>query len=174
MEIITIPISGALHHKDNTGRSEVIRSGDVQIMSAGTGIIHSEMNASKDELVNLLQIWIFPKERNITPRYEQKTFNADDRRDRLQIVVSPDQAEGGVWINQDVKFVLSDLSSGISVNYKPAFANSGLYLFVIDGKIEAADEQLSLRDGMGVSEIEELTITALSNSKLLLMEIPMN
>ena len=173
MEIITIPISGALHHKDNTGRSEIIRSGDVQIMSAGTGIVHSEMNASKDESVNLLQIWIFPKERNIVPRYEQKTFNEADRRDRFQIVVSPDKSEGGVWINQDVKFALSDLSSGKSVTYTPAFANSGLYLFVIDGQIEAADETLGLRDGMGVSETDLLTVTAIVDSKVLLMEIPM-
>lgn len=174
MEIVTIPISGALHHKDNTGRSEIIRSGDVQIMSAGTGIVHSEMNASKDEKVNLLQIWIFPKERNIAPRYEQKTFSADDRRDRFQIVVSPDKSEGGVWINQDAKFALSDLSAGKSVSYTPAFENSGLYLFVIEGEIEAGGETLGLRDGIGISEIAELTVTAKADSKILLMEIPMN
>jgi redox-sensitive bicupin YhaK (pirin superfamily) len=174
MEIITVPLSGALHHKDNTGRSEIIRSGDVQIMSAGSGIVHSEMNASKTEPVNLLQIWIFPKEKNISPRYEQKTFSADDRKDRWQIVVSPDKTEGGVWINQDARFALSDISAGTSLEYKPMFENSGLYIFILDGKSEVTDELLEKRDAIALSETGSASIKAIEDTSVLLMEIPMN
>lgn len=174
MEIITVPLSGALQHKDNTGRTEIIRSGDVQIMSAGTGIVHSEMNASKAEPVNLLQIWVFPKEQNIAPRYEQKTFLAEDRQDKFQIVVSPDTTEGGVWINQDARFALADLSEGKALQYAPKFSNSGLYLFIIDGKVEAAGETLNKRDALAVSEIESLSVQAIADTRLLLMEVPMN
>jgi quercetin 2,3-dioxygenase len=174
MEIITIPLSGALQHKDNTGRSEIIRSGDVQIMSAGTGIVHSEVNASSTEPVNLLQIWIFPKEKNIQPRYEQKTFDVAERKDKFQIVVSPLTSDQGVWINQNAKISLSDPSKNSTIQYKRSFINSGFYLFVIDGSLQVENEILGPRDAIAISESELLTMNAKSDSSILLLEVPMN
>lgn len=174
MEIVSIPLKGALHHRDTTGRSEIIKSGDVQIMSAGSGIAHSEMNASKTDEVQFLQIWVFPKQQNIAPRYEQKTFSESERKDKFQVVVSPDESEGGVWINQDAKFLLSDLSKGNTVSYKPAFENSGLYLFVLEGKAETAGEVLERRDAIAISDADAITVKADEDSKLLLMEVPMD
>ena len=174
MEIITIPLSGALQHKDNTGRSEIIRSGDVQIMSAGTGIVHSEVNASPTEPVNLLQIWIFPKEKNIQPRYEQKTFDVAERKDKFQIVVSPLTSDQGVWINQNAKISLSDPSEGSTLQYKRSFINSGFYLFVIDGSLQVENEILGPRDAIAISESELITMNAKSDSRILLLEVPMN
>lgn len=174
MEIVTVPLTGALHHRDNTGRSEIIRSGDVQIMSAGSGIMHSEMNASPNEPVNLLQIWVFPKERDIRPRYEQKTFPEAERKNKFQVVVSPLKEEGGVWINQDAKFLLADPSASTSLEYKRAFSNTGLYLFVIDGSVEVSGETLDKRDAVAVTETDRISFRAKDDSRVLLMEIPLN
>ena len=135
MEIVSIPLSGALHHQDSTGRDKIIRTGDVQIMSAGKGIAHSEHNASETESVSFLQIWIFPKERNIEPRYEQKTFQIGERENKFQVVVSPEDANA-VWINQEAYFSLADLNKGISVDYKRKREKNGIYVFVLEGKIK--------------------------------------
>lgn len=174
MEIVSIPLKGALAHKDSTGRSEVIKTNDVQIMSAGSGISHSEMNASTTEDVNFLQIWIFPKEKNIEPRYEQKTFDPAGRVNQWQVVVSPDEKDGGVWINQDAWFSLTKLEAGKSLSYKQNLTTNGVYLFVLNGEIKVNGEDLYRRDGMGIVDADAISITANKDAELLVMEIPMN
>lgn len=174
MEIVSIPLKGALKHKDNTGRQEIIQSGDVQIMSAGSGIVHSEVNASGKEPVEFLQIWVFPKQRNIDARYEQKTFSHDDRKNKLQIVVSPDEKDGGVWINQDAKFLLGDFETGSETTLAPSFTGNGIYLFMIEGEVEVAGEKLSRRDGIGLSEFDTTTLKATANAQVLVIDVPMN
>src|SRR5665647_1486243 len=128
MEIVTIPLSGAIAHKDSTGTEGIISKGDVQIMSAGTGITHSEFNASKSEELNLFQVWVFPKVKNIKPRYEQKTFDEKDRVNKWKIVVSPDEKDGGIWINQDAVFSLSHAAKETSLIYKNKFKGNRIYL----------------------------------------------
>lgn len=174
MEIVSIPLSGALEHRDNTGRHTIIRSNDVQIMSAGTGIVHSEFNASKTEPVNFLQIWVFPKLRNIQPRYEQKTFDPVHRVNRLQVVVSPEKDAEGVWINQDAWFSLGKFDAAQRVTYAPYLPSNGVYLFVINGEIELVGEILKKRDAMGLCNFDTIDIRALADTELLLMEVPMN
>ncbi|RTL56282.1 MAG: pirin family protein [Sphingobacteriales bacterium] len=174
MEIISIPLKGALAHKDSTGRSEVINTNDVQIMSAGSGIFHSEMNASSTEDVNFLQIWVLPKKRNIEPRYEQKTFDPNARINQWQVVVSPDRKDGGVWINQDAWFLLATLEAGKSLSYRQHLPANGIYIFVLEGEIKVNDEILNKRDGLGLNDVEEINLTAGKNTSVLVMEIPMN
>jgi redox-sensitive bicupin YhaK (pirin superfamily) len=174
MEIISIPLKGALAHKDSTGRSEVIRTNDVQIMSAGSGISHSEMNASATEDVNFLQIWVFPKEKNIEPRYDQKTFDPAARVNQWQVVVSPNEKDGGVWINQDAWFSLATLEAGKSLYYKQNLTGNGVYVFVLDGEVKINDKVLYKRDGIGITGADETLFTASKDAALLVMEIPMN
>lgn len=173
MEIVSIPLSGALAHKDSTGTAETINTGDVQIMSAGSGLTHSEFNASKTETVNFLQIWVFPKKMNITPRYDQKTFSASDRNNQWQIVVSPDEKDGGVWINQDAKFSLAEIEAGKTLHYKNHFPGSGVYFFVIEGNGNIGGTTVAKRDAVAVSESDETNIYADTNSTVLAIEIPM-
>lgn len=174
MEIISIPLKGALAHKDSTGRSEIIQTNDVQIMSAGTGIMHSEMNASDKEQVNFLQIWVFPKKRDITPRYEQKTFNPGDRVNKWQIVVSPDGNDGSVTINQDAWFSLVNLEEGQSIQYENHQATNGLYVFVIEGAVTLGSNTINRRDALGIEGNSEIILKANKNAEVLLMEVPMN
>ncbi|MCC9135505.1 pirin family protein [Pontibacter silvestris] len=173
MEIISIPLSGSLEHQDSTGNREVIRTNDVQIMSAGFGLTHSEYNHSKSEEVNFLQIWVFPKLKDIPPRYEQKTFKPDDRQNKLQVVVSPEKDGEAVWINQDAWFSLGTLKSGFSEEYKIHKLGNGVYAFVIDGEVEIDGNKLSKRDGLGISEAESFRVEASTDAELLLMEVPM-
>lgn len=173
MEIVSIPIYGALKHKDSTGTDGVINSGDVQIMSAGSGIRHSEMNASGDKSTNFLQLWILPKEENIKPRYDQKTFDAAKRLNNWQIVVSPDAADNAVWINQDARFSLLTLDAGKSIEYQNRFSGNGVYVFLIDGKAEAGGQALSKRDAVGISGTDSFSITAQEQSAILAIEVPM-
>lgn len=174
MEIVTIPFTGTLEHKDSTGGAGLIRAGDVQIMSAGTGVRHSEANASKTEPVTLFQIWVFPKERNITPRYDQRRFETADRACKWQFVVSPKTEDGGLHINQDARFALTDIKAGESMTYKNAFSDSGVYLVVISGNIGVNGETLGLRDAIGISEADSFSFTANQDSSLLAVEVPMN
>lgn len=174
MEIISIPLSGDLEHKDSMGNSTVIKQNDVQIMSAGTGVQHSEYNKNKDKKVNFLQIWIFPKVRNSEPRYDQKTFNPEDRINRLQQIVSPDKTDAGVWINQDAWFHLADLKNGFKTNYMIKQKGNGVYAFVIEGDVTLNDQKLNKRDGFGVWDVADLLLQADSDAKILLMEVPMN
>ena len=173
MEIVSIPLKGALAHHDTTGRSETIKTHDVQIMSAGSGISHSEFNASKTDAVNFLQIWVFPKLRNVTPRYEQKTFEPEARVNEFQTVVSPDQNSGGVFINQDAWFSLGNLKKGTASDYSIKKSGNGVYVFVIEGDVTINDQKLNKRDGFGISETDKLSVTADSDAEVLLIEIPM-
>jgi redox-sensitive bicupin YhaK (pirin superfamily) len=173
MEIVSIPLSGALAHKDSTGTSEVINTGDVQIMSAGAGISHSEFNASKTDAVNFLQVWIFPKQRNITPRYDQKTFSQAERVNKWQVVVSPNEKDQAVWINQDAKFSLATIEAGKALDYQPAFTGSGVYFFILDGKATIAEKELNKRDAIGVSETDKVAIKATDTTSVLAIEVPM-
>ncbi len=173
MEIVTIPISGALEHKDSMGNIEVIRPGEIQNMSAGSGITHSEYNHSDEERVNLLQIWVFPKERDITPRYDQKVFPREGRKNKVQTVVSPDEGGETMWINQDAVFSLAEIEKGKEVPYKVRFPGNGVYLFVIDGRVKAGDAELGARDGAGIEDEDTITIRAEENSFAVIIEVPM-
>lgn len=174
MEIISIPLSGDLEHKDSIGTTAVIRQNDVQIMSAGTGIYHSEYNKNKDEQVNFLQIWVFPKERNIQPRYDQKTFKPEDRVNKLQQIVSPVKNDEGVWINQDAWFHLGNLKKGFETRYNIKQKGNGVYVFVIDGEVTIGGQKLSKRDGFGIWNTDVISVAADTDAEVLLMEVPMN
>jgi redox-sensitive bicupin YhaK (pirin superfamily) len=173
MEIVTIPLEGKLAHKDSTGNEGIISKGDVQIMSAGTGIRHSEYNASASEYAKLLQIWVFPKLKNIKPVYGQKSFDIKDRKNKWQVVVSPEASDNALNINQDARFSLVQLDEGKSISYQTKFKNSGVYLFVIDGEVKVNDELLKQRDALGASELDQLKIEASKNADVLAIEIPM-
>jgi len=174
MEIITIPLQGELAHKDSTGTKEVIKPGEVQIMSAGSGLTHSEFNNSELDPVNLLQIWVFPKEKNIPPRYEQKLFSSKERSNKIATLISPDKTNGALWINQDSYFSIVNLDPGKSVTYNVNRKDNGVYVFVINGEIEAAGEKLFKRDALGVYEIENVETNAIQNSEILFIEVPMS
>jgi quercetin 2,3-dioxygenase len=173
MEIVSIPLEGSLSHKDSTGNEGIIRKGDVQIMSAGTGLRHSEYNSSATETAKFLQIWVFPKLKNIKPAYGQKTFDLKDRKNNWQTVVSPDTSERALNINQDARFSLVDLEAGKSINYDLKWKNSGLYLFVIEGVVQTDGQSLNRRDALGIYETENVKIEALENAQLLAIEVPM-
>ena len=173
MEIISIPLAGALAHRDSMGHTSVINSGDVQIMSAGSGLLHSEYNHSMEDPVNFLQIWIYPKERNIEPRYDQKTFAPQDRVNTFQTVVSPERSGEGLWINQDARLSLASLKAGTTVEYIVSDAGHGVYLFVVEGAVDVAGEHLEKRDAIGIEDTGRFSITADSNAELLAIEVPM-
>lgn len=173
MEIVSIPLEGALEHKDNTGRHKIINQHDVQIMSAGSGIQHAEFNASRTEPVKFLQIWLFPKKKDISPRYDQRTFDPSSRHNQLQTVVSPDEKDDALWINQDAWFSLGQFDKDRSIRYTPRKSENGVYLFVLKGKVEAGGEILENRDALGVSDYDELNVTALEDAEFLLIDVPM-
>jgi len=173
MEIITIPLEGDLAHKDSMGNSAVIKNGDVQVMSAGTGIQHSEFNPNPDKQTKLLQIWIFPNKKNVTPRYEQLTLNETDRHNKLQQILSPNPDDDGVWIHQDAWFHLGKFDSGKTVNYQLKKEGNGLYAFILKGDVVIDGQELHARDGLGITDFSELNITANSDAEFLLMEVPM-
>lgn len=172
MEIITIPLEGALKHQDSMGTSSVITRGEIQIMSAGTGITHSEFNASEAYPVKLLQIWVLPKKLSVKPRYEQKAFLLEDRKNKIKTVVSPDGREGSVSINQDAFFSLTDLSEGEFISYQCQHPGNGVYIFVISGEIEIDGRSFKSRDAVGIEEFTEVKLLAHKNSEVLLMEVP--
>jgi len=174
MEIVSIPLSGDLEHKDSMGNVAVIRENDVQIMSAGTGIYHSEYNKNPSKKVNFLQLWIFPKEENIKPRYGQKSFSPEERLNKLQVVVSPDESSGGVVINQDAWLSLGKIEKGVSVHYAVNKSDNGVYTFVINGSVSLNGHPLNRRDGFGIWETDSITVEATSDAEILLIEVPMN
>jgi quercetin 2,3-dioxygenase len=173
MEIISIPLSGELKHRDTTGTEAVIKTGDIQIMSAGSGLQHSEMNNSRTEEVKFLQIWVFPKERNIKPRYDQKTFDETQRLNKWQLIVSPVKSEDTIWINQDAWFSLAKLEKGKSLNYTLHKKGNGVYAFILKGETMAAGQSLNSRDGLGISDTDEINFSTETEAEILLMEIPM-
>lgn len=173
MEIISIPTNGALEHKDNMGNTQVIRQGDVQVMSAGTGIQHAEKNNDHKQEVKFFQIWVFPNKKNVEPRYDQKNFSDEDKHNKLLTVVSPfGTNDGGVQIHQNAWFSLGKLDKDFSTTYKLKNKTNGVYAFVIEGDVTINDEKLNRRDGLGITETDTLTINANSNTELLLMEVP--
>jgi quercetin 2,3-dioxygenase len=173
MEIISIPLEGDLEHQDSMGNTTVIHNGDIQVMSAGTGIQHSEYNRNKDTLVKFLQIWIIPNKQDVKPRYDQITLNKEDRKNKLQQILSPNENDEGVWIHQNAWFHLANLDKGFSVEYKFKSKGNGLYIFNLNGDIKISDQLLNTRDGYGIWNTENVTISAQSDSEFLLMEVPM-
>ncbi|WP_430816775.1 pirin family protein [Carboxylicivirga sp. RSCT41] len=174
MEIISIPLEGDLEHKDSMDNVAIIREGDVQVMSAGKGVFHSEFNKNKDKQVKFLQIWVFPNKNNVKPRYDQISIRDLYRKDELYQILSPKADDDGVWIHQDAWFHMGDLSRGTTVNYKLKGDNHGVYLFVLEGGLNVADHELTRRDGIGIEGVNEIELSASSDAKVLLMEVPMN
>jgi len=174
MEIISIPLEGDLEHGDNTGTIAVIKKGDVQVMSAGTGIIHSEKNKNSDKQVKFLQIWIFPNEKNVKPRYDQETFSDKEKHNKLATVVSPMGENEGVNIHQNAWFSLGNLDKGTQLTYTVKQKGNGVYAFLVEGDATINDIVLSRRDGLGITETDMLTIKADSQAEILLMEVPMS
>jgi redox-sensitive bicupin YhaK (pirin superfamily) len=175
MEIISIPLEGDLEHKDSMGNVAVIKHGDIQVMSAGTGITHSEYNRNNDKPVKFLQIWIFPNKKNVKPRYDQLTLNPEERINRFQQILSPDQNDEGIWIHQDAWFHLGRFDPGFSASYKLKKAGNGIYAFILTGDFTIAGHQLNERDGIGIWDVTEINVTASSpDAEVLLMEVPMS
>lgn len=173
MEIISIPLEGDLEHKDSMGNVAVIKEGDVQVLSAGTGITHSEYNKNKDKEVKFLQIWVFPKERNVTPRYDQVSIRDIAKDNEFYQVLSPNQDDQGVWINQDAWFHIGKFTKGNSDKYKIKKEGNGVYAFILEGEVEINNEKLSKRDGMGIWNTDSINVKATENARVLLMEVPM-
>ena len=173
MEIISIPLEGDLEHRDSMNNIAVIKNGDIQVMSAGTGIQHSEYNKSKDNKVKFLQIWVFPNAKNVTPRYDQITLNAADRHNTFQQILSPNADDAGVWIHQNAWFHLAKFDKGTSKEYNIKSKGNGLYIFNLSGDIKVGEQVLNARDGYGIWDFEKLTISADSEAEFLLMEVPM-
>lgn len=174
MEIISIPLYGALEHKDNMGNGSVIRPGEVQVMSAGTGITHSEYNANQGEDVNFFQLWIFPNKENVTPRYGQMKFDFPGRKNKLIQIVSPDPRDEGLWIYQDAWLHMGLFDQGRAFEYKLRKPENGLFVMVVEGKFEVANETLNRRDAIGISETDAVDIVAKSaDAQILLIEVPM-
>ncbi|WP_276359235.1 pirin family protein [Daejeonella sp. H1SJ63] len=174
MEIISIPLEGDLEHKDSMGNKTVIRKGDVQVMSAGTGITHSEYNKNSDKAVKFLQIWVFPNKKNVQARYDQITLNPDERHNKLQQILSPDPEDAGVWIHQNAWFHLGKLEKGFNTEYAIKGAGNGVYAFILSGDVSINDQKLNTRDGFGIWDTDKFTINADSDAEILLMEVPMS
>lgn len=174
MEIISIPLEGDLEHKDSMGNTSVIKHGDIQVMSAGSGITHSEFNHNKDKEVRFLQIWVFPDKRDVTPRYDQITLNPEDRKNKLQQIISPNQEDEGMWIHQNAWFHLARFDKGVSYEYKLKSEGNGLYIFNLSGSVKVNEQLLEKRDGYGISGVDAVTFTTQSDSEFLVMEVPMN
>jgi quercetin 2,3-dioxygenase len=175
MEIITIPLEGALEHKDSMGNKAVVKAGEIQVMSAGTGVYHSEYNHFKDKTLKLFQIWLIPNKRNVTPRYDQITLDIEQRRNKLQQVLSPNENDEGVWIHQDAWFFMGIFDQGFSINYSVKKPDNGVYLMVIKGKLKINGIEVEDRDAVGINNLQDITIEALTqDAEILLMDIPMN
>jgi len=173
MEIVTIPLDGALAHKDSTGSEGVIYPDEVQVMSAGTGIRHSEYNHLQNGESNFLQLWIFPDKKGHKPRHYQKSFNSEERKNKFQFIVTPKKNDDNLWLNQDAYLSLTDLEKNKSLSYTIHTKGNGVYVFLIVGQISVSGETLSKRDGIGIWETDVFSITAHSDSKILLIEVPM-
>ena len=174
MEIISIPLSGDLKHEDSMGNKTVIREGEIQVMSAGTGIFHSEYNANKEQAVEFLQIWIFPRSQDIPPRYDQTELNDLHLANKLHQVLSPNPSDQGVWIHQDAWFHIGTFDEGIETVYPIKKEGNGIYAFVLEGSFDINGQRLEKRDALGIWETLELSIRSLDlNSRLLLIDVPM-
>ena len=174
MEIITIPLEGQLEHKDSMGNSGTISKGEVQVMSAGTGIQHAEKNKNLNEIVKFLQIWVFPNKKNVTPRYDQKTFNLSAATNKLITIVSPMGDPEGLNIYQDAWFNLGKINQDHEIQYELRKKENGVYLFVLEGEISVNGQKLNRRDAIGITDSSSISVKASKDSELLLMELPMN
>lgn len=172
MEIISIPLKGSLAHTDSTGNEGIISTSDVQIMSAGTGIMHAEYNASETEPVNFLQLWIFPKVRNIEPRYDQMRFEQTEIANQFRPIVSNEEGIEALRINQDARLLLGEFDEAIKLTHTMSTKNHGIYVFVIEGMVTISGQELHRRDGMGIQDEESVLMHIASNSKILLIEVP--
>ena len=173
MEIISIPLEGDLQHKDSMGNITVISQGDVQVLSAGTGISHSEKNKNRDRAVKFLQIWVFPKKQNVPPRYDQISTGDLEKKNELYQVLSPNPHDAGVWIHQDAWFFMGNLDAEVSQEYKIHKKGNGIYVFVLEGDVTIDGQTLNKRDGFGAWDVDGIQITADTNTRILLMEVPM-
>jgi redox-sensitive bicupin YhaK (pirin superfamily) len=172
MEIVSIPLEGTLEHRDSMGNVSVISKGEVQVMSAGTGILHSEYNYSDTNLVKFLQIWVFTRQKDLTPRYSQVKIR-EPKPDTIELIVAPEGQEHVAWIHQDAWFSLADLTEGGNIDYELHKAGNGVFLFVIEGAVSVGDEQFDRRDGVGIRDADRFTVTGDKSSHILLMEVPM-
>lgn len=173
MEIISIPLAGDLEHKDSMGNVAVIKEGEIQVMSAGTGIRHSEFNRRNDRDVRFLQIWLFPRQKGVSPRYDQQSLKELMKPGRFNQILSPHAGDQGVWIHQDAWFHLGDFNAGQEVRYDVKKPGNGVYAFIIEGAAQVAGQQLQLRDGMGIWNTGQFKVKATAKSRILLMEVPM-
>ena len=173
MEIISIPLSGSLRHEDSMGNKHVITAGEIQVMSAGTGITHSEYNNSAHSEVNFLQIWILPQQLNIQPRYDQKAIDASDKNNCIQLIAAPMGTPDVVNINQQAYFSLAEIDATATLKYIRYHPQHGVYFFVIAGQLKLAGEELSHRDGIGLTDVDNIEVTAVTRSRLLCIEVPM-
>jgi quercetin 2,3-dioxygenase len=173
MEIISIPLEGDLEHKDSMGNTTIIKQGDIQVMSAGTGIYHSEYNKNKEEAVKFLQIWIMPNQRNVEPRYDQITLNPSDRKNNFQQILSPNPSDEGVWIYQNAWFHLADFDGGVERDYSLKNAENGVYVFNLKGKLLVEGQELTDRDAIGIWNVDKVNFSALEDSSFLIMEVPL-
>ena len=174
MEIVTIPLKGTLEHKDSMGNIGVIRRNEIQAMSAGSGLMHSEYNHSKTEEINLLQIWVFPKERDIEPRYDQRVFSEEEKRGKFKILVSPLKTDDAMWINQDAYFSIGKFDTSTSVSYAIKNKGNGAYVFIIEGNAKIADTNLEKRDAIGIWDADSFTIDITNDAEILVIDVPMN
>ncbi|MEZ4810592.1 MAG: pirin family protein [Allomuricauda sp.] len=174
MEIISIPLEGDLEHKDSMGNVATIKEGDVQVMSAGTGIYHSEYNKNADKAVKFLQIWVFPNERNVEPRYDQISLRDIAKKNAFYQVLSPNSSDQGVWVHQDAWFHLGNFEAGSTDSYTLKKEGNGVYAFVLEGEVEINGQKLERRDGFGLWETNAFDLKSLSDSRVLLMEVPMS
>lgn len=173
MEIISIPLEGTLQHGDSMGNSGTIQKGEVQVISAGTGLFHSEMNANSDKEVKFLQIWVMPRDKNVEPRYSQQSYLENAKRNEFQQIVSPNADDEGAWIHQDAWFNLANFDKGVNKEYKINKKGNGVYIFVLEGSAKVGDQELSRRDGLGVYDTDSFTLEATEDAEILLMEVPM-
>lgn len=173
MEIISIPLEGDLEHRDSMGNTTIIREGEVQVMSAGTGITHSEFNKNKDKAVKFLQIWVIPDKQNVEPRYDQISIRDLEKPNTLFQILSPFKDDPGVWIHQSAWFHMGKLDPGISLTYSLKKPGNGVYAFVLEGDVEISGENLSSRDGLGIQNLSEIPVVSKTRSFILLMEVPM-
>ncbi|MHA7863764.1 pirin family protein [Flagellimonas marinaquae] len=174
MEIISIPLEGDLEHKDSMGNTTTIREGDVQVMSAGTGIQHSEYNKNSDQEVKFLQIWVFPNKRNVEPRYDQISIRDIEKENAFYQVLSPNPDDEGVWVHQDAWFHLGKFEAGATDSYRIKKEGNGVYAFILEGAVEIDGQKLDKRDGFGIWDTDSFNVTSLTNSRVLLMEVPMS
>lgn len=173
MEIVTIPLKGALEHRDSMGNTGVIHPNEIQAMSAGSGITHSEYNHSKIEDVNLLQIWVFPKERNIAPRYDQRVFSEEEKKERFKTVVAPVKANDVMWINQDAYFSIGKFKPDSTVDYTIQHKGNGAYIFLIDGEAVIENLNLQKRDALGIWDTDKFKIQITKEAEVLIIDVPM-